>query len=142
MDIIISFLIATIIVSACVSIFYYFLESPVSASFLKFKTFIIFYNLNPEHWEIDDVLSNYVKFTSYTPYYMCHFYKFNYIDFYRFKLWKIKQKKKIKKEKTDKQMLELVEAMKYDISKIEKEAQHNLQTSSENILTILDRLKT
>lgn len=107
--------------------------------YIKFKTFISFYNINPEHWSFGDLYKNKIYFESYYPR-ARQTYKFNFIDYYRFRIWVKQGEKKKKKQKELQNISEMIEVIKYDLSQIEEENQANMQSAAKNIRDITSRM--
>lgn len=114
-------------------------EQPNDAIYIKFKTFVSFYNINPDRWKLDDSNVVFIK-----ERYCCVsdriFYKFHFIDFYRYKHWhkKLIKQKRLQKEMND--MNEMIRIVKSDIAKLEAESQVNMQSAAKSIRDITSRM--
>ena len=82
-------------------------ESVSDSQYIKFKTFISFYNIKPEHWSFGGLYKNRIYFESCYPYYAYQIYKFSFIDYYRFRIWDKQREKKKKKQKELQNMSQL-----------------------------------
>lgn len=99
------------------------IRQPNDAIYIKFNSFVSFYNINPDRWSLNDDSVDFVKEIRYYSYSNCIYYKFHLIDFYRYKHW---HKKLIKQEKLQKEindMNEMISIIKTDIAKFEEENQ-------------------
>lgn len=87
--------------------------------YLKFNSFLEFYNLNPNRWDLYD---GYVKFCKESYYYSSNNIKycFKLIDFYRYKIWKRKKEKYDSKTKQNKKYQEMIDILKKDIENSKK----------------------
>ena len=114
-------------------------ERPNDAIYIKFKTFVSFYNINPDRWKLDDSNVVFIK-----ERYCCVsdriFYKFHFIDYYRYIHWhkKLIKQKKLQKEMND--MNEMIRIVKSDIAKLEAESQANMQSAAKSIRDITSRM--
>lgn len=114
-------------------------EQPNDAIYIKFKTFVSFYNINPDRWKLDDSNVVFMK-----ERYCCVsdriFYKFHFIDYYRYIHWhkKLIKQKKLQKEMND--MNEMIRIVKSDIAKLEAESQANMQSAAKSIRDITSRM--
>lgn len=114
-------------------------ERPNDAIYIKFKTFVSFYNINPDRWELDDSNVVFIK----ERYYCVSgriFYKFHFIDYYRYIHWhkKLIKQKKLQEEMND--MNEMIRIVKSDIAKLEAESQANMQSAAKSIRDITSRM--
>ena len=78
------------------------IDQPDNAIYIKFNSFISFYNINPDRWRLNDDSVDFVKEKFYcSSDYI--YYKFHFIDFYRYKHWhkKLIKQKKLQKEMND-----------------------------------------
>lgn len=107
--------------------------------YLKFKTFISFYNINPYRWSFDAQYENRVYFKSYS-HNVSQTHKFNFIDYYRFKNWRKQKKKKEKKQQELQNMSKMIEVIKYDLSQFEEENQRQIEKATNNIKEIISRM--
>ena len=112
---------------------------PNDAIYIKFNSFISFYNINPDRWSLNDDRVDFLqdKHFCYSDYI---YYKFHLIDFYRYKHW---HKKLIKQEKLQKEinnMNEMIHIVKSDLAKFEEENQVKMQNAAENIREITSRM--
>lgn len=114
-------------------------QSFSDSQYIKFKTFISFYNINPEHWSFGDLYKNKIYFESYYPR-ANQIYKFNFIDYYRFRIWDKQREKKKKKQKELQNISEMIEVIKYDLSQLEEENQAKMQIAAKNIRDITSRM--
>ena len=114
-------------------------ESVSDSQYIKFKTFISFYNINPEHWSFGGLYKNRIFFESYYPR-ANQIYKFNFIDYYRFRIWDMQREKKKKKQKELQNISEMIEVIKYDLSQLEEENQAKMQSAAKNIRDITSRM--
>ena len=112
---------------------------PNDAIYIKFNSFVSFYNINPNRWSLNDDSVDFVK-----ERHFCYsnyiYYKFYLIDFYRYKHW---HKKIIKQEKLQKEMNnmnEMIRIVKSDLAKFEEENQAKIQSAAENIREITSRM--
>lgn len=108
------------------------------SQYIKFKTFIAFYNINPERWELSSVFYNNIKFVTNSYHYI--YYKFNFIDFYRYRHWYKQKKKRDKKQKELQNMNDMIRIVKSDIAKLEAESQANMQSAANSIRDITSRM--
>lgn len=115
------------------------LQSCSDDQYLKFKTFISFYNINPYRWSFDAQYGNRVYFKSYS-HNVSQTYKFNFIDYYRFENWKKQKKKKEKKQQELQNMSKMIEVIKYDLSQFEEENQCQIERATSNIKEIISRM--
>ena len=115
------------------------IDQPDNAIYIKFNSFISFYNINPDRWRLNDDSVDFVKekFYCYSDYI---YYKFHFIDFYRYKHWhkKLIKQKKLQKEMND--MNEMIRIVKSDIAKLEAESQANMQSAAKSIREITSRM--
>ena len=114
-------------------------DQPNDAIYIKFKTFVSFYNINQDRWELDDSNVVFIK----ERYYCVSdriFYKFHFIDYYRYIHWhkKLIKQKKLQKEMND--MNEMIRIVKSDIAKLEAESQANMQSAAKSIRDITSRM--
>ena len=107
--------------------------------YLKFKTFISFYNINPYHWSFDAQYGNRVYFKSYS-HNISQTYKFNFIDYYRFEIWHRKETKRKRKKQELQNMSKMIEVIKYDLSQFEEENQRQIEQATNNIKEIISRM--
>lgn len=112
---------------------------PNNAIYIKFNSFVSFYNINPDRWRLDDDNVDFVKERSYWSA-DCIYYKFHFIDFYRYKHWhkKLIKQKRLQKEMND--MNEMIRIVKSDIAKLEAESQANMQSAAKSIRDITSRM--
>ena len=112
---------------------------PNNAIYIKFNSFVSFYNINPDRWNLDDDSVDFIK-QKHFCYSNCIHYKFHFIDYYRYKHW---HKKLIKQEKLQKEinnMNEMIRIVKSDLAKFEEENQAKIQSAAENIREITSRM--
>ena len=112
---------------------------PNDAIYIKFNSFISFYNINPDRWSLNDDRVDFLK-EKHFCYYNYIYHKFHLIDFYRYKHW---HKKLIKQEKLQKEinnMNEMIRIVKLDLAKFEEENQAKIQSAAENIREITSRM--
>lgn len=119
--------------------FIWLIERPNDAIYIKFKSFLSFYNINPNRWELDDSNVVFIK----ERYYCVSghiFYKFHFIDYYRYIHWhkKLIKQKKLQEEMND--MNEMIRIVKSDIAKLEAESQANMQSAAKSIRDITSRM--
>ena len=132
-----------LICGVCVILFFmwinWLIDQPNNAIYIKFNSFISFYNINPDRWRLNDDSVDFVKEKFYySSDYI--FYKFHFIDFYRYKHWykKLIKQKRLKKEISD--MNEMIRIVKKDIAKLEAESQANMQSAAKSIRDITSRM--
>lgn len=87
--------------------------------YIKFKSFIAFYNVNPDRWELND---SYIRFCR-NSYSLGDKYCFKFIDFYRYKLWKREKYKHATSIRSVKKYQEMIDILKQDIADYEKRNQ-------------------
>lgn len=123
-----------------VYMFIYWLDNrPKHAIYIKFKTFMSFYNVSPERWKLNDNKVSFVKAVwGYGEDYIC--YKFHFLDFYKYKLWhrQLIKQEKIKKEV--KEMLEMTRIIREDANKLEEKSRLDMQKAEEDIKRITSRI--
>ena len=104
---------------------------------IKFKSFVSFYALNPNRWDMAD------------DYVICKFqdgtfgtssFSFGFIDFYRYKLWLHKQEKARKENHNMELTSRMIKAVKKDIANMELAAQHKQNESMAAFEKILNNL--
>ena len=133
----------SLIYGVCVTLFIicinWLVYSPNDAIYIKFSSFISFYNINPDRWSLNNDSVDFV-----IERHFCHsnyiYYKFHLIDFYRYKHW---HKKIIKQEKLQEEMNnmnEMIRIVKSDLAKFEEENQAKMQSAAENIREITSRM--
>lgn len=134
-------LICGVCVGVCVGVFFMWINwlcnQPNNAIYIKFNSFVSFYNINPDRWRLDDGNVDFVKERSC---WSCIYYKFHFIDFYRYNHW---HKKLIKQKRLQKEidnMNEMIRIVKSDIAKLEAESQANIQSAAKNIGDITSRM--
>ena len=133
-----------LICGVCVILFFmwinWLIDQPNNAIYIKFNSFVSFYNINPDRWNLDDGSVNFVKerYCCSSNHYI--FYKFHFIDFYRYKHWhkKLIKQKRLQKEMND--MNEMIRIVKSDIAKLEAESQANMQSAAKSIRDITSRM--
>lgn len=115
------------------------IELPRNSQFIKFKSFLSFYNINPDRWSLEN---DYVEFfkTEYYSYGSAIRYKFNFIDYYRYLHWHKRQKKREKLKKEMDNINKMIQIIKKDIAKLEEENQVNMQSAAKNIRDITSRM--
>ena len=115
------------------------IDQPDNAIYIKFNSFISFYNINPDRWRLNDDSVDFVKKRFYCSYDYIY-YKFHFIDFYRYKHWhkKLIKQKRLQKEMND--MNEMIRIVKSDIAKLEAESQANMQSAAKSIRDITSRM--
>ena len=115
------------------------IDQPDNAIYIKFNSFISFYNINPDRWRLNDDSVDFVKKRIYCSYDYIY-YKFHFIDFYRYKHWhkKLIKQKRLQKEMND--MNEMIRIVKSDIAKLEAESQANMQSAAKSIRDITSRM--
>lgn len=115
------------------------IELPCNSQFIKFKSFLSFYNINPNRWSLED---GYVHFftSGYYPFGSGICYKFNFIDYYRYLWWHKRQKKREKLKKEMDNVNKMIQIIKKDIAKLEEENQANMQSAAKNIRDITSRM--
>ena len=102
-----------------------------SNGYIKFKSFVSFYNINPNRWDLHD---SHIEFRNYTSLRYVHDrYCFRFIDFYRYKLWKYKKEKYATQVKNNQAYQEMIDILKQDIADYEK---RNQKETSEKLNTI------
>lgn len=136
-------LICGICVGVCVILFFmwinWLIDQPNNAIYIKFNSFVSFYNINPDRWRLDDDNVDFVKERSCWSA-DCIYYKFHFIDFYRYKHW---HKKLIKQKRLQNEidnMNEMIRIVKSDIAKLEAESQANMQSAVKSIRDITSRM--
>lgn len=88
---------------------------------MRFKSFLSFYNINPNRWELHD---DYIVFHNHTSYrFADDIYCLKFIDFYRYKLWKRKEEKYVAQVKSNQKYQEMIDIIKQDIADYEKRNQ-------------------
>ena len=92
-----------------------------SNGYIKFKSFVSFYNINPDRWELYDDSIVFRNHTSYS--FSGDKYCFKFIDYYRYKLWKRKKEKYATQVKNNKKYQEMINILKQDIADYEKRNQ-------------------
>ena len=115
------------------------IDQPDNAIYIKFNSFVSFYNINPDRWRLNDDSVDFVKKRSYcSSDYI--YYKFHFIDFYRYKHWhkKLIKQKRLQKEMNN--MNEMIRIIKSDIAKLEAESQANMQSAAKSIRDITSRM--
>ena len=115
------------------------IDQPDNAIYIKFNSFISFYNINPDRWRLNDDSVDFVKEKFYcSSDYIS--YKFHFIDFYRYKHWhkKLIKQKKLQEEMND--MNEMIRIVKSDIAKLEAESKANMQSAAKSIREITSRM--
>ena len=133
----------SLIYGVCVTLFImcinWLIYSPNDAIYIKFSSFVSFYNINPDRWSLNDDSVDFVK-----ERHFCYsnyiYYKFYLIDFYGYKHW---HKKIIKQEKLQKEMNnmnEMIRIVKSDLAKFEEGNQVKMQNAAENIREITSRM--
>ena len=112
---------------------------PNDAIYIKFNSFISFYNINPDRWSLNDGSVDFIKEKQFC-YSNYIYYKFHLIDFYRYKHWhkKIIKQKKLQKEMNN--MNEMIRIVKSDLAKFEEENQVKMQSAAKNIREITSRM--
>ena len=129
----------SLIYGVCVILFilliHWLICRPNDAIYIKFNSFVSFYNINPDRWSLNDGSVDFIKERHFgCPYYI--YYKFHLIDSYTYKHW---HKKLIKQEKLQKEinnMNEMIRIVKSDLAKFEEENQAKIQSAAENIREI------
>lgn len=132
-----------LICGVCITLFILLMNwlvcQPNNAIYIKFNSFVSFYNINPDRWSLNDDSVDFIKEKHFGySYYI--YYKFHLIDFYRYKHW---HKKLIKQEKLQKEinnMNEMIRIVKSDLAKFEAENQAKTQSAAENIREITSRM--
>lgn len=132
-----------LICGVCVILFillmHWLVCQPDNAIYIKFNSFVSFYNINPDRWSLDDDGVDFIK-EKHFCYSNYIYYKFHLIDFYRYKHW---HKKLIKQEKLQREinnMNEMIRIVKSDLAKFEEENQAKMQSAAENIREITSRI--
>ena len=132
-----------LISTICVILFFMWINwllcQPKDAIYIKFNSFVSFYNINPDRWSLNYDSVDFIKERRYgCPY--CIYYKFHFIDFCRYKYWhkKIIKQKSLQKEMND--ISEMIRIIKSDIAKFEEENQAKIQSAAENIREITSRM--
>lgn len=123
-----------------VYMFIYWLDNrPKYAIYIKFKTFMSFYNVSPGRWKLNDNSVSFVK--AIWAYGESHIgYKFHFLDFYKYKLWhrQLIKQEKIKEEV--KEMLEMTRIIREDANKLEEKSKLDIQKAEEDIKRITFRI--
>lgn len=122
-------LIATLLVTLGILFLNWLFERSNVKNVIKFKSFKSFYNINPGRWELKN---NYVEFKrpNYSYYfsdYKTYYFGFGFIDYYKYKLWKHSLKKQREQIKSCKEMQEVLNIVKADIEKFNKENAANME---------------
>lgn len=115
------------------------IDQPNDAIYIKFNSFVSFYNINPDRWRLNDDSVDFVKEKFYcSSDYI--YYKFHFIDYYRYIHWhkKLIKQKNLQKEMND--MNEMIRIVKSDIAKLEAESQANMQSAAKSIREITSRM--
>ena len=133
----------SLIYGVCLTLFIicinWLVYSPNDAIYIKFSSFISFYNINPDRWSLNNDSVDFIK-EKHFCYSNYIYYKFHLIDFYRYKHW---HKKIIKQEKLQKEMNnmnEMIRIVKSDLAKFEAENQAKMQSAAEIIREITSRM--
>lgn len=92
-----------------------------SNGYIKFKSFVSFYNINPDRWELYDDSIVFRNHTSRS--FFGDEYCFRFIDYYRYKLWKHKKEKYDTQVKNNQKYQEMIDILKQDIANFEKRNQ-------------------
>ena len=115
------------------------IDQPNDAIYIKFNSFVSFYNINPDRWRLNDDSVDFVKEKFYcSSDYI--YYKFHFIDYYRYIHWhkKLIKQKKLQEEMND--MNEMIRIVSSDIAKLEAESQANMQSAAKSIRDITSRM--
>ena len=134
-----------LICGVCVILFFimwinWWIDEPNNAIYIKFNSFVSFYNINPDRWRLCDDNVDFVKERSCCSSNHYIFYKFHFIDFYRYKHWhkKLIKQKRLENEISD--MNEMIRIVTSDIAKLEAESQANMQSDAKSIRDITSRM--
>lgn len=132
-------LICVVCVILFILLMHWLVCQPDNAIYIKFNSFVSFYNINPDRWSLNDDSVDFVR-----ERHFCYsnyiYYKFYLIDFYRYKHW---HKKLIKQEKLQKEinnMNEMIRIVKSDLTKFEAENQCQIERATNNIKEIISRM--
>lgn len=133
----------SLIYGVCATLFVmcikWLIDSPNDAIYIKFNSFISFYNIKPDRWSLGDDSVDFIK-EKHFCYSNYIYYKFHFIDYYRYKHW---HKKLIKQEKLKREinnMNEMIRIVKSDLAKFEEENQAKMQNAVKNIKDITSRM--
>lgn len=106
-----------------------------SGSRIKLKSFLIFYEINPNRWILHGWRVT-CKVPSEHPMVYCydevHFH-FSYIDTCKYRLWYKNRERQLEKKNLDKNTLRMLEAVKTDITNLKNKAQQEIN-EAEKIL--------
>lgn len=97
-----------------------------TVGYIKFKSFLAFYNINPNRWEL---LDDYVRFLN-NPRKFGDTYCFRFIDYYRYLIWRHKENNRIDSISSAQKYQEMIDILKQDIADFEK---RNTQETSEKL---------
>ena len=108
---------------------------------IKFKTFLTFYEINPNRWELDELYVNckIPRETSYcTLFYDKEEFHFSYIDTYRYHLWYKNIEKRKDTQYKDKATARMLAAVKQDVADLESKAQREINEAKSILKGIYD----
>ena len=132
-----------LICGVCITLFillmHWLVCQPNNAIYIKFNSFISFYNINPDRWSLDDDSVDFIK-EKHFCYSNYIYYKLHFIDYYRYKHWhkKIIKQRNLQKEMND--MSEMIRIIKSDLAKFEEENQRQIEQATNNIKEIIFRM--
>lgn len=102
-------------------------------SLIKLKSFLIFYEINPDRWILHGwrvtckVPSEHPRLYSYDEV----DFHFSYIDTCKYRLWYKNREKQLEKKNLDKNTIRMLQAVKTDIAKLNNKAQKEINEAEE-----------
>ena len=106
------------------------------AAKIKFRTFVSFYNLNPDRWNLGKYGADYRKdincYYSYTEE-----FRFSFIDTLKYKIFLIKDNKQKARVKDAKALSNLIKHVQEDINKVEKQADNEREEARKIFISMV-----
>ena len=107
------------------------------AAKIKFRTFVSFYNLNPDRWNLGECGADYRKDTNYCCSYTEEF-RFSFIDTLKYKVFLIKANKQKARVKEAKALSNLIKHVQKDINKVEKQADNEREEARKIFISMVE----
>lgn len=110
-------------------------ESPRNNPKIKFKSFVKFYDVNPNRWNLyDEYIECRIDDKSWN--YSVERFSFGFIDFWRYKLWHKMQKRAERNKQHAESTSRMIAAVRRDIDKQNETAKHKQDEALANFLGV------
>lgn len=118
----------------------YFMDAKIDGPKIKFKSFIKFYTINPDRWDLYDFFVACKTRRADKGFNSDEFFHFGYFDWFRYVLWMRNTDKREQKIKNAKATANMLSMVKQDIEKNEAKAKAEVSKGIDDLQRILNNL--